>query len=119
MEANLSHWCVPVEPPRRVSVAYPHQVDSVEDVTREQLQTIKEKRTHDPKILLELRKRKLLKMQKIISFEIAKGDKFALEIVKEETDLTVDLLTSGSWKSATFSEYSQALMALQFPLSAP
>ncbi|KFA65157.1 hypothetical protein S40285_06503 [Stachybotrys chlorohalonatus IBT 40285] len=81
-------------------------VDSVEDVTREQLQTIKEKRTHDPKILLELRKRKLLKMQKIISFEIAKGDKFALEIVKEETDLTVDLLTSGSWKSATFKPYN-------------
>ncbi|KAK3325861.1 tRNA synthetases class II core domain (F)-domain-containing protein [Apodospora peruviana] len=81
-------------------------VDSINDVTREQLRTIQEKRTHEPKILAELKKRKLLKMQKIISFKISKGPKFALEMVKEETDLTAEMLASGSWKSATFKPYN-------------
>jgi phenylalanyl-tRNA synthetase alpha chain len=33
-------------------------------------------------------------MQKVISFKISKGPKFALEIVQEETDLTADMLAS-------------------------
>lgn len=73
-------------------------------MTRDQLRTIQEKRTHDAKIIADLKKRKLLKMQKIISFKIQKGPKYALEIVKEETDLTADMLASGSWKDARFSE---------------
>ena len=73
-------------------------------MTRDQLRTIQEKRTHDNKIIADLKKRKLLKMQKVISFKIQKGAKFALEMTKEETDLTADMLASGSWKSATFSE---------------
>jgi len=45
-------------------------------------------------------------MKKVISFKISKGPKFALEIVKEETDLTADMLASGSWKTATFKPYN-------------
>lgn len=45
-------------------------------------------------------------MQKIVSFKVEKGPKFALEIQKEETDLTADMLTSGSWKSANFKPYN-------------
>jgi phenylalanyl-tRNA synthetase alpha chain len=41
-----------------------------------------------------LKKRKLVKMQKVIAYKIHKGPKFALEIVKEETDLTADMLAS-------------------------
>ncbi|KXX75259.1 Phenylalanine--tRNA ligase alpha subunit [Madurella mycetomatis] len=81
-------------------------VDSINDVTREQLRVIQKKRTHDPKIIADLKKRKLLKMQKVISFRISKGPKFALEIVKEETDLTAEMLASGSWKTATFKPYN-------------
>ncbi|KAI1333439.1 phenylalanyl-tRNA synthetase subunit alpha [Xylariaceae sp. FL0255] len=82
-------------------------VDSVKDVTREQLQTIQATHTHpDPKVVTELKKRKLLKMQKTISFSIEKGPKFALEMVKEETDLTAEMLASGSWKTATFKPYN-------------
>jgi phenylalanyl-tRNA synthetase alpha chain len=80
------------------------QVDSINDVTRDQLRVIQETRTHDPKILADLKKRKLLKMQKVISFTISKGPKYALEMIKEETDLTAETLASGSWKTATFSE---------------
>ena len=66
---------------------------SITDTTREQLQTIKDTKTHpDPNVILELRKRKLLTMQKVVSFEISKGPKYAREFVKEETDLTADML---------------------------
>lgn len=45
-------------------------------------------------------------MQKVISFKIHKGPKFALEIAKEETDLTADMIASGAWKTATFKPYN-------------
>lgn len=57
-------------------------------------------------MLNDLKKRKLIKMQKIISFKASKGDKFALEIQKEETDLTADMLASGAWKTANFKPYN-------------
>jgi len=41
-----------------------------------------------------LRKRKLITMQKVSVFEISKGPKFAKEFVKEETDLTADMLAT-------------------------
>ncbi|KAK1252268.1 hypothetical protein MKX08_003455 [Trichoderma sp. CBMAI-0020] len=81
-------------------------VDTIEDVTRAQLQFIKETKSHDAKIIADLKKRKLLNTQKVISFKVSKGPKFALEIVKEETDLTADMLASGSWKSANFKPYN-------------
>lgn len=81
-------------------------VDSIDDVTRGQLRSIQEKRTGDSKILADLRKRKLLKVQKVFSFRISKGEKYALEIAKEETDLTPEMLASGSWKTATFKPYN-------------
>ncbi|KAK4456478.1 tRNA synthetases class II core domain (F)-domain-containing protein [Cladorrhinum samala] len=81
-------------------------VDSISDVTRDQLQVIKEKKTHDAKIVADLKKRKLLKLQKVISFKITKGPKFALKLVKEETDLTAEMLASGAWKTATFKPYN-------------
>lgn len=71
------------------------QRDSITDETREQLQIIQDKHAHpDPKVVADLKKRKLVKMQKVISFKIHKGPKFALEMVKEETDLTADMLAS-------------------------
>ncbi|KAI0974635.1 phenylalanyl-tRNA synthetase alpha chain [Xylaria arbuscula] len=82
-------------------------VDSINDITREQLKTVQS--THscpDTKLLAELKKRKLVRLQKDISFSIQKGPKFALEIAKEETDLTDEMLANGSWKTAAFKPYN-------------
>ncbi|KAI9874450.1 MAG: Phenylalanyl-tRNA synthetase, beta subunit, cytoplasmic [Pleopsidium flavum] len=80
---------------------------SITDITREQLQTIKITRTHpDPRVILELRKRKLVTTQKVITFEVSKGPKFAKEFVKEETDLTADMLASGSWRNVHLKPYN-------------
>lgn len=45
-------------------------------------------------------------MIKRISFKIGKGPKFSTQIVKEETDLTAELLSSGEWKTKTFKPYN-------------
>lgn len=83
------------------------QVDSIKDVTREQLQTIKDTHAYpDVKVVNELKKRKLVKVQKAFHFKISKGDKFALEIAEEKTDLTADMLQSGEWKTANFKPYN-------------
>ena len=74
-------------------MANTYQVDSIHDASQEQLQVIRQSRSYpDPQVLTELRKRKLISMQKVISYEFEKGPKFAAEFVKEETDLTADML---------------------------
>ncbi|KAL8698658.1 MAG: hypothetical protein Q9224_001753 [Gallowayella concinna] len=81
--------------------------ENIKDASREQLQTIQQTRTHtDPKVLADLRKRKLVTMHKMISFEIKKGPKFAKELVKEETDLTADMLATGAWKTVKLKPYN-------------
>jgi len=42
----------------------------------------------------DLKKRKLVKTQKVISYTINKGEQFALEIAKLETDLTEEMIES-------------------------
>lgn len=77
----------------RCNLADEYQTESIVDTSQEQLRVIQQTRSHpDPKVLGELRKRKLLIMQKVISYEFDKGPKFAAEFVKEETDLTADML---------------------------
>lgn len=68
-------------------------MDSIVDTPREQIEIIQQTKSHpDTKVISELRKRKLITMQKAITFEVSKGPKFAREFVKEETDLTADML---------------------------
>ncbi|KAI0475241.1 phenylalanyl-tRNA synthetase alpha chain [Xylariaceae sp. FL0804] len=92
-------------------------VDSIHDTTQEQILAIKKTRScPDAKLLTDLKKRKLVKTQKIISFKARKGDKFALKIKEEATDLTADMITNGSWKTAAFKPYNfTALGADQSP----
>lgn len=82
------------------------QADSIEDVTRKQLQHIKEHSTHDAKVITDLKKRKLIKIQKIIHFTASKGPEFALEIKKQETELTAEMIATGSWKTVDFKPYN-------------
>ncbi|PLB37840.1 phenylalanine--tRNA ligase subunit alpha [Aspergillus candidus] len=81
--------------------------ESIVDETREQLLTVQKTSTlNDQKALTDLKRRKLVSIQKVITFQISKGPKFAREFVKEETDLTADMLVNGSWKSAHFKPYN-------------
>ncbi|KAH8179703.1 tRNA synthetases class II core domain (F) domain-containing protein [Sarocladium implicatum] len=80
--------------------------ESITDTTREQLLKIQKEKTADAKTITDLKKRKLIRVQKVISFKAAKGEQFGLEIIKEETDLTADMLSSGAWKTANFKPYN-------------
>ncbi|CCE83090.1 Piso0_002866 [Millerozyma farinosa CBS 7064] len=78
-----------------------------EDIVVSHLKTIKETGTlQDKKELNELKKRKLIALTKIVGFKVEKGPKFALEIVNLETDITSDMIITGSWKDAQFKPYN-------------
>ncbi|KAF6762347.1 phenylalanine-tRNA ligase [Ephemerocybe angulata] len=58
------------------------------------------------KVLADLRKRKLIAQKKGQWFAVMKGANFSTSIAKPETDLTADMLTSGSWKTSTYKKYN-------------
>ncbi|EEQ37565.1 putative phenylalanine-tRNA ligase alpha subunit [Clavispora lusitaniae] len=73
----------------------------------EQLKTIEATgNLSDKKELAELKKRKLISMTKIIGYKVEKAAKFALTITNYETDITSEMITSGSWKDAQFKSYN-------------
>lgn len=79
----------------------------VHDATRELLQSVsKTKQVPDPKTLPELKKRRLVSTTKNITYTVTKGPKYAKDIPIEHTDLTTEMLHSGSWKTATFKPYN-------------
>ena len=80
---------------------------SIVDETQQQLQEVQRNQSlGDQKAVADLKRRKLIALQKAISFKISKGPKFSKEFVKEETDLTADMLTNGSWKTAKLKPYN-------------
>ena len=71
------------------------QTDFITDITRDQLATIQQSHSYpDPKVVTDLKKRKLVTTQRVISFKVDKGPNFSTEMVKEETDLTADMLAT-------------------------
>jgi phenylalanyl-tRNA synthetase alpha chain len=84
-------------------------VDSPQDTTRNALQGVAESSVlADAKQLADFRKRKLVLTTKIIHYSVEKGPKYAKEIPVEVTDLTPEMLESGSWKTANFKPYNFA-----------
>ncbi|KAK4991027.1 Phenylalanyl-tRNA synthetase, beta subunit, cytoplasmic [Elasticomyces elasticus] len=79
----------------------------VQDTTRSVLQEAQSTRSiKDSKVLSDFKKRKLVKTEKIISYRVEKGPKYAKEIPVEFTDLTVDMVNDGSWETANFKPYN-------------
>ncbi|KAJ5468200.1 hypothetical protein N7475_005952 [Penicillium sp. IBT 31633x] len=81
--------------------------DSIVDETQQQLLAIQKTKTvDDQKVMQDLKRRKLIVLSKEISFKFTKGPKYAREMVKEDTDLTPEMIASGSWKTAHFKPYN-------------
>ncbi|KAL1297549.1 hypothetical protein AAFC00_006118 [Neodothiora populina] len=84
-------------------------VDSPEDTTRKALQGVQATKTlSDSKQLADFKKRKLVVVTKIIHYTVQKGPKYAKEIPVEVTDITPEMLESGSWQTANFKPYNFA-----------
>ncbi|KAK6541359.1 Phenylalanyl-tRNA synthetase, beta subunit, cytoplasmic, variant 2 [Orbilia ellipsospora] len=111
MRARKEGW-VKAHPEDRTKII--SGVDEINDTTRRALDTISLAGSHsDAAIVADLKKRKLILAQKKIAFTIHKGSKFALEVLKEYTDLDADMLQSGKWQEVTFKPYN--LRALGAP----
>jgi phenylalanyl-tRNA synthetase alpha chain len=81
--------------------------DKIHDEVQEQLQHIQSNKSLDnPKVVADFKKRKYVVEEKIVTFKIAKGPKFSTEFVKEETDLTAEMLASGAWKTVQLKPYN-------------
>ncbi|EJF61276.1 phenylalanine-tRNA ligase [Dichomitus squalens LYAD-421 SS1] len=83
-------------------------VPEIVDTTQLQLREVDSTGTlkAGEKALAELRKRKLIVQRKGQWFTVHKGTKFSTSTAKPETDLTVEMLTSGSWKTSTYKKYN-------------
>ncbi|KAF7355441.1 Phenylalanine--tRNA ligase alpha subunit [Mycena sanguinolenta] len=81
---------------------------NIKDVTQIDLLEIQSSGTlkSGEKDLADLRKRKLIVQRKGQWFTVHKGPEFSTSTAKPETDLTVDMLTSGAWKTSTFKKYN-------------
>lgn len=82
-------------------------VDSITDVIAHNLKIIEESGTHsDLNVIIDLRKRRLLEKNKIVSFSVKKGPKFSLNIKEQITDFTTTILQSKSYESMEFKPYN-------------
>lgn len=57
---------------------------------------------HDKKVVDNIKKRKMISIVSHKSYKISKGSNFQPKRVKLETELTLDMLKSGSWKDLQF-----------------
>ncbi|CAH6721945.1 phenylalanine--tRNA ligase alpha subunit [[Candida] jaroonii] len=84
------------------------KVDKVpEDSVVKYLKEIEETgKLSDKKELTELKKRKLIQLNKIVGYKITKTDKFQVEIVNLETDITSDMIINNEWSDKKFKPYN-------------
>jgi len=89
------------------------KVMTIQDTTREQLESIKKNPEKVDKAIIDaLKKRTLVSNIKIKTFKVEKGEKFTLNVAKEAADLTVEMLESGSWEKETFKNYKLDVMGM-------
>ncbi|EJU06216.1 hypothetical protein DACRYDRAFT_60848 [Dacryopinax primogenitus] len=83
-------------------------VAKIVDTTREELNEVEKTGTlkGGEKAVAELRKRKLLDQKKSLWCTVKKGPAFTTDLRKPETDLTAEMLATGSWKDSTFKKYN-------------
>ncbi|KAL1509858.1 hypothetical protein ABEB36_004533 [Hypothenemus hampei] len=84
------------------------KVPQIKDMVQEHLKLIDAGKYKDvsDKDKADYKKRKLIQESIIKSFLLKKGPEFSLTLNKLETDLTTDMLLSGSWKNLKFKDYN-------------
>ncbi|KAG8190047.1 hypothetical protein JTE90_023019 [Oedothorax gibbosus] len=90
------------------------KVDNIIDEVQNNLMKIQNSRENEvaQNTKLELKKRKLLQEMTIKSYKIEKGPDFTTSHIKQETDLTPEMISSVSWKDKTFKPYNFAALGI-------
>uniref|UniRef100_A0A3B5MAT1 Phenylalanine--tRNA ligase alpha subunit n=1 Tax=Xiphophorus couchianus TaxID=32473 RepID=A0A3B5MAT1_9TELE len=88
--------------------------ESIQDQVREKLLLAKQGDAArlDEKEKNELKKRKLLAEVTVKSYWITKGNSFSATVTKQETELTPEMIASGSWKEKKFKPYNFEAMGV-------
>eukprot|EP00069_Balaena_mysticetus_P005482 bmy_04860T0 len=83
-------------------------VDSVEDEVQRRLQLVQGGQAEKlgEKERSELRKRKLLTEVTLKTYWVSKGSAFSTSISKQETELSPEMISSGSWQDRPFKPYN-------------
>ncbi|TPX34201.1 phenylalanine---tRNA ligase [Synchytrium microbalum] len=85
---------------------YPN-VETIVDQVQIELRSIQRDGAHpDQMKVKELIKRKLAKTKTLASYCLEKGPKFTTKLEKEATEITDEMIKSGSWKTQTFKKYN-------------
>uniref|UniRef100_A0A2K6QVM4 Phenylalanine--tRNA ligase alpha subunit n=2 Tax=Cercopithecidae TaxID=9527 RepID=A0A2K6QVM4_RHIRO len=84
------------------------QVDSMEDEVQRRLQLVQGGQAEKlgEKERSELRKRKLLAEVTLKTYWVSKGSAFSTSISKQETELSPEMISSGSWRDRPFKPYN-------------
>lgn len=83
------------------------KVDKIEDNVQQHLKDlVAGNSTIDNQMKQEYKKRKLIQEMVIKSYTISCGPSFSTSINKQETDLTPEMIASGSWKTKQFKAYN-------------
>jgi len=90
------------------------KVETIVDQVKENLILISSGKIDsiDNKSRDEYKKRKLLHEVNFTAYKVSKGSEFKLTIEKAVTDLTPEMIASGSWKNANFKPYNFAALGI-------
>lgn len=82
--------------------------ENVRDRAREALQKLRAGGDHGvgKDEIAKLKKRKLIKAEKLRYYVVGRGEKFALERRQQLIDLSQDMIASGSWREMDVKEYN-------------
>jgi len=94
------------------------QPDQVTDTVRDILLRVQDGRSVPQEDLKALKKRKMTSTKNVNWYQVKKGPEFALERKTLATDLTQEMLQSGSWKGAEFKAYSMTTEPKAAPVGA-
>ncbi|XP_065576867.1 phenylalanine--tRNA ligase alpha subunit-like isoform X2 [Artemia franciscana] len=85
---------------------FERKVQFIDDKVQKNLNSFQKGKELDKSVLLEYKKRKLVREVLITSYIVSKGSQFSTTLSKQETELTTDMITSGSWKEKSFKSYN-------------
>ncbi|KXS11477.1 phenylalanine-tRNA ligase [Gonapodya prolifera JEL478] len=88
------------------------EVESIHDKVREELQKVERGELNEGKEVADLIKRKLVVKKKSTTYHVTKGPNFSTTIQRLATDLTAEMIQSGSWRTAPFKKYNFAAAGL-------
>merc|ERR1719310_129780 len=59
-----------------------------------------------------MKKRKLVLQNKISTFTVTKGEKFALDVKKAAAEITAEMIATGAWKQTEFKPYNMKALGM-------